>query len=54
MISVAVLYPNQAGSKFDLDYFVHRHLPLVRDRLKPMGMRSLGTVSLADLERMVA
>ena len=41
MISVAVLYPNQAGSKFDLDYYVHRHLPLVRDRLKPMGMRSL-------------
>jgi uncharacterized protein (TIGR02118 family) len=41
MISVAVLYPNKAGSKFDLDYHVHRHLPLVRDRLKPMGMRSL-------------
>jgi uncharacterized protein (TIGR02118 family) len=41
MISVTVLYPNQAGSKFDLDYYVHRHLPLVRDRLKPMGMRSL-------------
>lgn len=41
MISVAVLYPNKAGSKFDLDYYVHRHLPLVRDRLKPMGMRSL-------------
>jgi hypothetical protein len=37
MISVAVLYPNKAGSKFDLDYYVHRHLPLVRDRLKPMG-----------------
>ena len=41
MISVVVLYPNKAGSKFDLDYYVHRHLPLVRDRLQPMGMRSL-------------
>ena len=38
MISVAVLYPNKAGSKFDLDYYAHRHLPLVRDRLKPMGI----------------
>ena len=41
MISVVVLYPNKAGSKFDLDYCVRRHLPLVRDRLQPMGMRSL-------------
>jgi uncharacterized protein (TIGR02118 family) len=41
MISVVVLYPNKAGSKFDLDYYVQRHLPLVRDRLGPMGMRSL-------------
>jgi hypothetical protein len=39
--SVVVLYPNKAGSKFDLDYCVRRHLPLVRDRLQPMGMRSL-------------
>lgn len=41
MISVVVLYPNKAGSKFDLDYYVRRHLPLVRDRLEPAGMRSL-------------
>ncbi len=41
MISVVVLYPNKVGSKFDLDYYVHKHLPLVRDRLEPMGMRSL-------------
>jgi uncharacterized protein (TIGR02118 family) len=40
MISVVVLYPNKAGSSFDLDYYVHRHLPLVRDRMLPMGMRS--------------
>jgi uncharacterized protein (TIGR02118 family) len=41
MISVVVLYPNKAGSKFDLAYYIHQHLPLVRDRLQPMGMRSL-------------
>jgi uncharacterized protein (TIGR02118 family) len=41
MISAVVLYPNKAGSKFDLDYYVRRHLPLVRRRLQPMGVRSL-------------
>jgi uncharacterized protein (TIGR02118 family) len=41
MISAVVLYPNKAGSKFDLNYYVHRHLPLVRDRMQPMGMPSL-------------
>jgi uncharacterized protein (TIGR02118 family) len=38
MISVMVLYPNKPGSRFDLDYYVNRHLPLVRARLEPMGM----------------
>ena len=41
MMSVVVLYPNQPGSRFDLDYYVDRHLPLVRARLEPMGMRSM-------------
>jgi uncharacterized protein (TIGR02118 family) len=41
VIAVTVLYPNTPGSKFDLDYYVDRHLPLVRNRLEPMGMRSL-------------
>ena len=41
MISVFVLYPSVASSRFDLDYYVERHLPLVRDRLTPMSMRSL-------------
>jgi uncharacterized protein (TIGR02118 family) len=41
MISVIVLYPNEPGSRFDMDYYVNRHLKLVRDRLEPMGMRSM-------------
>jgi uncharacterized protein (TIGR02118 family) len=45
MISVMVLYPNQAGTRFDMEYYVHRHLPLVRDRLEPQGMRSMTYVS---------
>jgi uncharacterized protein (TIGR02118 family) len=41
MISVIVLYPNEPGSRFDIDYYTNRHLKLVRERLEPVGMRSL-------------
>jgi uncharacterized protein (TIGR02118 family) len=47
MISVMVLYPNAPGSHFDLDYYVNRHLKLVRDRLEPLGMRSMTFVEAA-------
>jgi uncharacterized protein (TIGR02118 family) len=30
VITVTVLYPNQEGAKFDLDYYLSRHIPLVR------------------------
>jgi uncharacterized protein (TIGR02118 family) len=32
MLKVSVLYPNQPGGKFDLDYYVNTHVPLVLDR----------------------
>jgi hypothetical protein len=28
-ITITVLYPNTPGSRFDLDYFVNTHIPLV-------------------------
>ena len=33
MIIVSVLYPNGPGSKFDLDYYLKRHMPMVQQRL---------------------
>ena len=33
MIIVSVLYPNGPGSKFDLDYYLKRHVPMVQQRL---------------------
>jgi uncharacterized protein (TIGR02118 family) len=33
MIKVSVLYPNGPGSKFDLDYYCRRHMPMVQQRL---------------------
>jgi uncharacterized protein (TIGR02118 family) len=42
MIKVSVLYPNQPGAKFDLDYYTRKHVPLVLDRcgndVKPGGI----------------
>jgi uncharacterized protein (TIGR02118 family) len=48
MLSVVVLYPNQPSSRFDMEYYADRHLPLVRQRLAPMGMRSLSYTVIAD------
>ena len=35
MIKVSVLYPNDAGSTFDMDYYLNRHVPLVLAKLGP-------------------
>jgi len=38
MIKVSVLYPNKPGSRFDMDYYVTKHIPLAR-RLLSNGLR---------------
>ena len=50
MISVLVLYANKPGSRFDIEYYTSRHLPLVRRLLEPMGMRSLSYVTERALD----
>ncbi|UTH75916.1 EthD family reductase [Chromobacterium sp. IIBBL 290-4] len=30
MITVSVVYPQYAGARFDFDYYLQRHIPLVR------------------------
>ncbi|MEO8298491.1 MAG: EthD family reductase [Burkholderiales bacterium] len=29
MIKVSVMYPNTPGSRFDIDYYVNKHMPMV-------------------------
>ena len=51
MIKVSVLYPNESGKKFDMDYFTNKHIPMVRQRLDGGGLlRSEfeGGISSAD------
>lgn len=38
MVSVTVLYPKTADSQFDMDYYVNKHIPLVKERLTPIGL----------------
>ena len=33
MIKVSVMYPNNAGARFDHDYYRDKHMPLVKARL---------------------
>lgn len=33
MIKFSVLYPNEAGKRFDMAYYCNNHLPLIRQRL---------------------
>lgn len=39
MIRISVLYPSSPGARFDHDYYLHRHMPLVQER---MGAALLG------------
>src|SRR5437773_10674077 len=32
MIRVSVMYPRTEGDSFDMDYYVNKHMPMVRDR----------------------
>ena len=41
MISLTVLYPKTADSRFDMDYYLHSHTTLVRKRLTPIGLVSI-------------
>ena len=48
-IRVSILYPSGPGKKFDMDYYLNRHIPMVSGILQPLGMvkaeadRGLGT-----------
>ena len=38
MIRIVVSYPNQPGARFDLDYYLNKHLPMVAGKLAAHGM----------------
>jgi uncharacterized protein (TIGR02118 family) len=38
MFKVSVMYPNQAGGKFDFDYYRKTHMKLVKEAMAPFGL----------------
>jgi uncharacterized protein (TIGR02118 family) len=38
MIKVTVLYANKPGGKFDFDYYIKKHMKLVKEKFGPMGL----------------
>jgi len=40
MIKVSVLYPTAGGTRFDHDYYMTKHMPMVRAKLAPALVRA--------------
>ena len=41
MIRVSVLYPKTGESRFDMNYYLTKHVPMVKARLQGMGLRGV-------------
>ena len=39
MIVVSVMYPAAADARFDMKYYLEKHVPMVGERWRPMGLR---------------
>ena len=39
MAIVTVMYPSKAGSKFDMDYYLNKHMTMVAETWGPVGLR---------------
>jgi len=43
MIRISAIYANETGSRFDADYYQHRHEPFAIALLEPHGLAALRT-----------
>jgi uncharacterized protein (TIGR02118 family) len=59
MIRVSVMYPNE-GNKFDMNYYLNKHVPLAQKLLSPYGLvrievdKGIGTAKPGDPAPFVA
>ncbi|GEP08762.1 EthD family reductase [Methylobacterium gnaphalii] len=44
MVLVSVMYPSGAGTRFDMDYYLKKHMPLVSERWSPKGLHDYKVV----------
>ncbi|CAH0028719.1 unnamed protein product [Clonostachys rhizophaga] len=47
-ITTTALYPRTEGKKFDIDYYIGRHLPLAEKIWGPLGMKDWSVVAFKD------
>ena len=45
---ITVLYPNRQEAKFDLDYYLRHHMPMVMDRFGPHGMQGWRVAEITE------
>lgn len=38
MVTISITYPHIEGARFDWDYYIGKHLPLVGQTFKPFGL----------------
>jgi uncharacterized protein (TIGR02118 family) len=41
MIVATVMYPKSEHSRFDFDYYLTKHIPLLKERLEPLGLKGV-------------
>jgi uncharacterized protein (TIGR02118 family) len=41
MIKVSIFYPNSQESKFNLDYYLAHHIPMLKKQLEPEGLKGV-------------
>ena len=44
MILVTVMYPAAAETTFDVDYYLNKHIPLLKDRWSSLGLSNVQVV----------
>jgi len=44
MILISVMYPIEPGGRFDRDYYLQKHIPLVKERWTGMGLEDVRLV----------
>jgi uncharacterized protein (TIGR02118 family) len=41
MIRATILYPRSEGKYFDVEYYIKKHMALVKTKLEPFGLQAL-------------